>query len=246
MRPPLALLCGPRLVHVGSLVSDDERARANGLVDDDAVAFLASRALGRLAVGAYCGSPAAEVVVARRCHACGDGTHGRPYVVGKPVGLSTSRRRHLVAAAVADIPIAIDLEPLTNSLGVPDGSLTGRELAAAVIPVHRLVLWTRKECLVKLGLCALDDFGQIEAGSPTRPDVVIDGVRLTTLVLQEGVVTIATPGGPSPEVAVVCPTISGASLADPRAWREGQRQRQEPVHGDRVQPLQLGGAAGEP
>jgi hypothetical protein len=56
VRPPPALLCSPRLVHVGSLVSDDGRARANGLVDDDAVAVLASRtprsARGRSRYGA--------------------------------------------------------------------------------------------------------------------------------------------------------------------------------------------------
>lgn len=69
---------------------------------DDAFAFKASRALGRLAAGAYRGSPPTQVVIVRRCDTCGDQTHGRPEAVGGPNGLSTSRRRHLVAAAVAD------------------------------------------------------------------------------------------------------------------------------------------------
>lgn len=54
------------------------------------------------------------------------------------------------------MPIAFDVEPLTNALVVPDGSLTARELDGAKVPLHRLVLWTRKECLVELGRCALE------------------------------------------------------------------------------------------
>ena len=83
----------------------------------------------------------------------------------------------LVAVAVADTPVAIDLESLTplRERDVPLGSLAPAERAWLAdqpdVPEAFARLWVRKEVLVKLGALALDEVGGVDVtpsfdGSP--------------------------------------------------------------------------------
>lgn len=200
---PLALVMDPRPNGVHLLCDADEHARAQRFVDaSDARAFLVGRTLTRVAAAVFRGSPAAEVLIRRRCAHCG-GPHGRPTALEGPAGLSSSRRRSVVGAVASWSPVAIDVEPLTAGREVPQAYLSPTEQATNPTPLGRLILWTRKECLVKLGHCELDDFPRVTVGSPAERVAIVDDVRFDTTVLLGAVVTIATEALTAPAVHVI-------------------------------------------
>jgi 4'-phosphopantetheinyl transferase len=122
------------------------------------ITVLAGRWLARFAAALVSGLDPKQITVSRRCPGCGGLDHGRPIADPGPVWLSASRRRGLVAAIAGDSPVAVDVEPMSAQSEVPSTLLTPGDRAVAS-PEGRLRLWTRKECLVKLGMCSLDDFG---------------------------------------------------------------------------------------
>lgn len=202
-RGPIAMVMDPRLEDVALLNDADERVRAERFIDPaDARAFLVGRTLTRVVAGAFMGSPASGVSINRRCVRCG-GPHGAPKAEAGPVGLSSSRRRSIVGAVAGATPVAIDVEPLEGYRLVPDTYLTKAELRADPDALGRLLLWTRKECLVKLGRCELDDFRHVTAGSPNERAAVVGQVRFDTTVLLGAVVTVASEGLIVPRLQVI-------------------------------------------
>lgn len=155
-------------------LSPEEQARAATFVSiaarDD---FVAAHLLVRIIAAAYLAQDATALRVVQRCQSCG-GAHGRPSIDGHPdVWVSISHTDGVVAAAVADTPIAIDIEecvthrPDFSSLMMAPAELS-RLTASAQAHAHSqdelgrllrvacLRTWIRKEAMVKLGLLELD------------------------------------------------------------------------------------------
>lgn len=208
----MCLLAFPGLRYVGAESSQLDQDRASTFNDPrDSRAFLTSRWLTREAGGRVLGLPAKSVVVERACAPCGSTTHGRPR--SGDAWLSTSRRRDLVAAAASDFPVAVDLEPLQSGAGIPDSCLTVEERGADRL--GRLRLWTRKECLVKLGTSSLDDFGSFSAGDPQSDHVEVAGFWMSSHLAwapsgEPHLVTVAS-SGPRPPTPALLSRRSGAS-----------------------------------
>lgn len=120
----------------------------------------AARALARQLVRDRTGRD--DVRFAQTCAECG-GPHGRPQVVGGGVHVGWSRTAGLVAAVVADVPCAVDVEslPSLRTTTLPLALLDSRErawTAAQPDPARAFAeLWVRKEVLVKLGDLSLDE-----------------------------------------------------------------------------------------
>ncbi len=155
---------------LGSL-NDGERARLTRLrVPQDRHDLVAARVLARLLVVHRDGRPPGAAALAsirlhQRCPECG-GPHGRPEVSGRTeLGLSWAHARGLVAAAVADGPVGIDVERRDGE--VP--RLDGRSDGAAAASLAAWLGWTRGEALVKAGLTDLDEVQRWPlAGPPSR------------------------------------------------------------------------------
>jgi 4'-phosphopantetheinyl transferase len=133
-------------------------------------AFLAARAQVREAVDEWLSDRAADVHILQRCDSCGSSGHGRPSPIGvhgvRWGSVSWSRSgSHVVVALSEDTPdVAIGIEVRDFALlGLTTQVLTSSEQDAVREAVDAEVaflrLWTMKECAVRLGLCALDDFG---------------------------------------------------------------------------------------
>jgi 4'-phosphopantetheinyl transferase len=146
------------------LLDDDERARVRALQrpDDRARATVAA-ALLRVAAGAWLDCAPAAVRVRRDCPRCGR-PHGRPRLPGSGLEASISHAGGRVCVALADgAPVGVDVEPARelDVAGLAGVALDAREAAAvrALAPAERahgfLVLWTRKEALLKALGCGL-------------------------------------------------------------------------------------------
>ena len=191
----LCLLAAPGLIHpILGLTDFNCWPDMNLAYPDDAKAFLASRWLTTEVASRLLKVPRAEVRITRECALCGSIAHGRPR--SGDVWLSASRRRRLVAAAAGTLPIAVDLEPEEAGAEVPQSSLTREERSADA--VGRLRVWTRKECLVKLGLCGIDDFASISTGAPQSDSVQVGRAHLKSYLMQGHMVTVASLDGRPP------------------------------------------------
>ena len=137
-----------------------ERARRDRRVrPEDRTAYVAAHLLARTVAAELLGMAPSEVVLVQRCADCGATDHGRPAVEGHDIHLSLSHASGVVAAMAAPVPCGIDVESLDRD--VPTRALTCDErhwaageadpLAAAVL------LWTRKEALVKASGLSLTD-----------------------------------------------------------------------------------------
>lgn len=199
----MCLLALPAARHSTAGATQRDRELASRFTDpEDAKSFLTSRWLTGEAASRVLDVPAPHVLVTRECTQCGSTAHGQPR--SGDLWLSATRRRSLVAAAAGSVRVAVDLEPVGAGADVPDSSLTRRERDADAL--GRLRLWTRKECLVKLGMCSVDDFGVVSAGEPHLDDVQVGAVRLSSHLVQPQagqphVVTVASlgPRPPIPE-----------------------------------------------
>jgi 4'-phosphopantetheinyl transferase len=135
---------------VDSALTAVERSAADGP---------AARTLAARLVAQHTGLP--DVRFTQVCAECG-GPHGRPRVVGGDAHVGWSRSSGGVAAVVADVPCAIDVESLgpLRTASLPLDLYPAAERAWVVAhadPVRAFArLWVRKEVLVKLGDVSLD------------------------------------------------------------------------------------------
>jgi len=135
---------------------DDEHERvdraAPALRDRTAAGLL----LVRLAVADETGVAPGEVRLRRRCPRCGSTTHGAPWAEradGGPVPrVSLSRTDGLVAVALADAPVGVDVErtgPRTVPAAVDAVALAPGEPPAGPGGTGLLRTWARKEAVLK-------------------------------------------------------------------------------------------------
>lgn len=163
--------------HVEVLLDDSELRRAARFrFPSDRADFLAAHLLARACVGAMLHLPATSIDLVQRCAACG-GEHGRPMVVGRPdTHVSWAHARGYAAVAAASVPVGVDVEVLgatsvTADLAEMVLGATGAATILAGADPERAFLrqWTRRECLVKLGLITLDRIGTLALADP--PDL---------------------------------------------------------------------------
>lgn len=155
--------------HPAPVLAAYERARAAGFARGaDADDYIAAHLLAREVVGELIGAVAGTVALEQVCGCCGGNGHGRPAVRGSGVAVSWSHTRGVVAAAAARArAVGVDVERPRGQ--APDAAVLeaavtpgeAREVLAASDPEAAfLVLWTRKEALVKAGALTLDDVAQ--------------------------------------------------------------------------------------
>jgi 4'-phosphopantetheinyl transferase len=156
----------PDAIH---MLTPIERAQAARLRrDTDRVGYVAAHVLVRLCAAYVFGLPL-QTRVAQRCSSCGD-AHGPPQLLENPeAGVSLSHADGVVAAAVATAPVGVDAEPLASATGLGNlaHQIRARAEAYALAGVADadaalLMLWVRKEALVKLGLTTLDAMSEID------------------------------------------------------------------------------------
>lgn len=150
-------------------LSPTERERSAAFrFDRDRTDFQAAHLLARICAGRLVGVPPASIGLGQRCPTCG-GPHGRPHLVGySNTHVSWAHGRGYVAAAAATVPIAVDVEAAGSdrlSDELVRAVLDPAEAAAVRGSDHPeqafLLQWTRRECLIKLGLSSLDRIGRI-------------------------------------------------------------------------------------
>jgi 4'-phosphopantetheinyl transferase len=141
-----------------ALLDDVERARHDRLrrpADRDR--FLTAHALARLALGRMLGRHPAALRLRAECRHCGD-PHGKPVLVGGELELSLTHAGDRVGAAVATVPVGIDVEDV--ALTKVEEALAEQVLAVGdlarwlQLPPERqatalLRAWTRGEAVVK-------------------------------------------------------------------------------------------------
>ena len=153
----------PRWMTAAEAVRRERIARAA-----DRAAYDAAHLLVRECAGELLGCDARDLALAQLCSACGGDTHGAPRIVGSPVRVSLSHTRGCVAAVASWSRCGIDVE----RVGAPvmRRALTDDEarwVAAQRSPGDAFVmLWTRKEALVKAGLGALERVHLLDALRP--------------------------------------------------------------------------------
>lgn len=163
------------------LLSPDERDRYERLRrPQDRADFVAARTLVRELLDEFTGSTGGDWSIVQRCATCG-GPHGRPQLVGERSGalhLSWAHSDGLVAAAVADGPVGIDVEhtrgdppPLPRHGGPP---------------LDRWLGWVRGEALVKLGVVDLDGVLTWPLTGAPGALTTVAGARLSDAVAPDG------------------------------------------------------------
>lgn len=147
---------------LATLFNHDERQRLAALRQQlDRDRFSVGCALVRLLAGTYLGQAPAEVRVHRGCRECGK-PHGKPRLVSPSatdLQLSVSHAGdRVVVAYTRGAPIGVDVEPLGLEVDVDAlidlaASLKEARALATLEPQDRarafMVLWTRKEALLK-------------------------------------------------------------------------------------------------
>lgn len=163
----------------GSVLSDDERARAARFrFDRDRHRFVAGRSTLRSLVSSYLGIDPADVAFAY-------GPQGKPFVLGSELSFNVSHSGGCAVYAFArGVEVGVDVELLEHSRyddGVAERFFSPHEVATleAVAPETRpdafLRCWTRKEAFIKArgeGLSLpLHEF-DVEFAPGTRPQIL--------------------------------------------------------------------------
>jgi 4'-phosphopantetheinyl transferase len=151
----------------------------------DRARFLSSHALVRLLVGARCQVQPAAVRLVQRCRRCG-GPHGQPAVtlpdgLGIPPRVSIAHAGSLVAVALSDDPVGVDLERSTaGNHALADILLTFREqaeLGRLSFREHTQAItrwWVRKEATLKASGHGFElDPRELEVTAPDLPPAVV-------------------------------------------------------------------------
>lgn len=159
-----------------SLISDEERRRAERMSPPAARKFVRSRGLLREALARYVDVNPSELCFSYRCRRCGDETHGRPSLIGGGPEFSLSRTDGMAVVAVAERPVGIDVEcpdRLRDADEVASLALSSRELdALRSCPRSQragsvLAAWTNKEAYLKgVGIGLAQDPRSVEFGNP--------------------------------------------------------------------------------
>lgn len=177
---PLDSLDSPGTASALELLTGAERDRLHRLQrPQDRADFVAARVLVRELLTAFTGTRDVAWQIAQRCATCG-GPHGRPYLSGADAGglhLSWAHSHGLVAAAVADSPVGIDVE---RTRGDPPLSADGAPT------LERWLRWTRAEALVKFGLVDLDTALEIPLSGPPGQSPAVAGAALRDEVAADG------------------------------------------------------------
>jgi phosphopantetheinyl transferase len=184
---------------VGLPPNEIERAEAEALAPSLREAFLARRRLLRRAVGLRLGSAPGDVLIARDANGAPRVTSAR-----EPIFVSLASRGGLVAIAVSDRPVGVDVEVIATNPPEPAWNiLHARERdwlllqGAGERPESFLALWCAKEgylkaiglglrrepaeiavCLADRGSVSIEDAGrpaQLETAFVTRSDA--HGIR---------------------------------------------------------------------
>lgn len=182
-----------------TLLTDVERRRAARLRKPaDRQDFVAAHVLVRLCAEAVFGVDRASPVV-QRCAQCG-GEHGRPTLPAViEAGVSLAHSGGVVAAAVATGRVGIDVEPLGAAAVVEVAPTFTTEaehrLVAATADPHRalLLLWVRKEALVKAGLASLAAMSSLDLA-----DLPLEWPRSGPASMRYGDVTLLDLALPEP------------------------------------------------
>ncbi|MBY3555726.1 4'-phosphopantetheinyl transferase superfamily protein [Modestobacter lapidis] len=159
------------------LLTAVERRRCAALrhqADRDARA--AAHLLVRWAATQLTGRPIETLDLVQRCPDCGAADHGRPSLPGAPaVHISLAYIRGAVVAGVGRHPVGVDIEAVRSAdagAAALSFALTGAEVCrvrSAPDPARMFLrLWTRKECLVKVGVLTLDTASQVELDPATE------------------------------------------------------------------------------
>lgn len=189
------------LRHHPHLLSTAEADRVKGLSNAaQQAAFIAVRAIARVAVSSLTRTPPDEVRIEQRCSVCGAPGHGRPRIRSRTgdydaVFVSWSHAGAWVMVAAAPVPIGVDIETVEAHVPRTPAIFCASELSAldrCNDPSETaLRWWTRKEAIVKLGRTDLDGIGtaDVRASAPTAGP--LEGVRMCTSVTRDYVASVA-------------------------------------------------------
>lgn len=141
----------PRLV---ALLDEHERERLRAFRrPEDAARYLAAHALARLVLARRLDAHPGALAFDRTCR-CGE-QHGKPRLAGPGPQFSLTHSGDLVGLAVADGPVGLDVEhhrTLSDVAGMAEHVSSPAELARPLPAgtAEFLVVWTRKEALLKV------------------------------------------------------------------------------------------------
>jgi 4'-phosphopantetheinyl transferase len=195
-------------------LSAGERARSGRLGGADQLSYIASHAMVRAAVAARSGMDPSEIGFTSRCTRCGHPTHGKPRLAPAPpcgpVEVSLSRTAGMVALALSNVPVGIDVEHISSPLSQRDlaqllspGEMGDLSIADQSSPRWACYqAWVAKEAVGKVrgsGLVGMRDLRVVPPSDTWR--LVVDGterwqVRLLDLG-QDHAGALATPAGPT-------------------------------------------------
>ncbi|WP_354681939.1 4'-phosphopantetheinyl transferase superfamily protein [Cupriavidus necator] len=152
--------------------------------------FLAARVLAKFVMSKVTGLPPAIVSIEQFCVDCNRAGHGKPFFPSHPeLSVSWSHQNGIVMAAVSTFDIGVDVETLSSIPVEPDFAenvLSDTELtilnklpAASFDGTNLKQLyvarqWVRKEAIVKLGDCSLDNLSMLDLGQLEFPDFYFD------------------------------------------------------------------------
>jgi 4'-phosphopantetheinyl transferase len=152
-----------------SLLTVTERERAMAFRrPSDTETFVAAHVLVRVCAARALGTTPDRLTLVQRCDECG-GPHGRPSIQEAPdLAVSLSHTGGHVAACAGRGPLGIDVEVLSGRL---DDGLMRRVMAPGEVALIEaaadpslafLLLWVRKEALIKVGEATLDTLHEID------------------------------------------------------------------------------------
>jgi 4'-phosphopantetheinyl transferase len=159
-------------------VTAAEHERAGRFRREDALRFLASRALARAALASQLGSGPLEIGFTRRCPHCGDPDHGRPVAIShdRTAEFSLTRAGEVVAVVIASDPVGLDAEPrragtrdlLATQVFSDEDRTALSHGGPSSSPDRILALWVAKEAVGKLSGLGLLNAGRIRT-VPSHP-----------------------------------------------------------------------------
>lgn len=190
---------------------------------EDAVAFLAGRAITRLVLARRLGVPPVDIAISRACQRCGHPTHGRPRVLGlqRPPEFSLTRTGSVVAVCIAPSLVGLDAERMqTNIAELIGADVFGAEdrawIAEGDADQRLLSRWVTKEAVGKASEQGLIDGALIRIRSYSGEWCEAED----SLGRRYHVAHVSIPGAAAAAVAVPwgCQALPIAVRALPPGW----------------------------